>query len=137
MNKYILKFSEEVVEEPVIAQTILETKAIINIIRATVDYDEGTMVVEIEGDEKTRNKVVETLKKKGVQVSRLSKTIINDEEKCVACGACIAVCPANVISFDKEKNIILDKDKCHRCGICIQVCPRRALSIQEQNGEDE
>jgi NAD-dependent dihydropyrimidine dehydrogenase PreA subunit len=137
MNKYILKFSQDVVEEPAIAKTILETKVVINILRAKVDYNEGTMVVSIEGDEKTQSKVVETLRKKGVSVSRLRKTIVNDLELCVSCGACISVCPAGVLSLDAEKNLVMEKEKCHRCGICVTVCPRRSLSIQEHNEEDE
>jgi formate hydrogenlyase subunit 6/NADH:ubiquinone oxidoreductase subunit I len=137
MNKYILKFSQDVVEEPAIAKTILETKVVINILRAKVDYNEGTMVVSIEGDEKTQSKVVETLRKKGVSVSRLRKTIVNDLELCVSCGACISVCPAGVLSLDSGKNLVMEKDKCHRCGICVDVCPRRSLSIQEHNEEDE
>jgi formate hydrogenlyase subunit 6/NADH:ubiquinone oxidoreductase subunit I len=95
------------------------------------------MVVSIEGDEKTRAKVVESLKKKGVSVTRLRKTIVNDLELCVSCGACISVCPAGVLSLDSEKNLVMEKEKCHRCGICVDVCPRRSLSIQEHNEEDE
>jgi L-aspartate semialdehyde sulfurtransferase ferredoxin len=137
MNKYILKFSQEVVEEPAIANAILETKTVINILRAKVDYNEGTMVVSIEGDEKTQAKVVAALKKKGVSVSKLRKTIVNDLERCVSCGACISVCPAGVLSLDSEKNLVIEKEKCHRCGICVTVCPRRSLSIQEHDEEDE
>jgi len=135
MNKYILKFSSDVVDEPAIAKTVLETKTVINILRATVDYDEGTMVVSIDGDEKAREKVVASLRKKGVEVTRIQRSIINDETRCVACGACISVCPAGVLSLGKDKSLIIEKEKCHRCGICVQVCPRRSLRIQEQNGE--
>src|SRR5512138_1215662 len=99
MNKYILRFSQDVVEEPAIAQAILETGVVVNILRAKVDYNEGTIVVSIEGDEKTKQKVIDSLKKRGVIVNKLSKTITIDEEKCVSCGACISVCPANVLSL--------------------------------------
>lgn len=131
MNKYTLKFSTDVVGSPVMADTILETGTVINILRAKVDYNEGTLVVSIQGNEDDQKKVVDLLARKGVEVRKLRRTVVNDEEKCVNCGACIAVCPAGVISFDRDRQIRLDKDKCHRCGICIEVCPRRALSIQE------
>jgi ferredoxin len=131
MNKYILKFSTEVVGSPLLAETILETGTAINILRAKVDYDEGTLVISVLGDEKKQSRVVEVLMKKGVDVSRLKKGIVNEEEKCVNCGACISVCPAGAISFDDKRSITLDKEKCHRCGVCVEVCPRRSLSIQE------
>jgi len=131
MNKYILKFSTEVVGSPMLAETILETGTVINILRAKVDYDEGTMVISVLGDEEAQRKVVEVLTRKGVDISRLKKGIVNEEEKCVNCGACISVCPAGAISFDDKRTIKLDREKCHRCGVCVEVCPRRSLSIQE------
>jgi len=131
MNKYILKFSPEVVGSPVLAETVLETGTVINILRAKVDYDEGTLVISVLGDEEKQKKVVEVLTRKGVDVSKLKKGIVNEEEKCVNCGACISVCPAGVITFDKDGSIKMDKEKCHRCGVCVEVCPRRSLSIQE------
>jgi len=63
MNKYVLKFPQDIVENPILSETILETGTIMNILRAKVDYNEGTIVVSILGDEKTQEKVVESLKK--------------------------------------------------------------------------
>jgi len=131
MNKYVLKFPQDIVENPILSETILETGTIMNILRAKVDYNEGTVVVSIAGDEETQRKVVELLEKKGVDVSRLKKSVVNDEEKCVSCGACIAVCPAGAISFNQKKEIEIERDKCHRCGVCVEACPRRSLSIQQ------
>ena len=131
MNKYILEFSPEVVGSPVLAETVLETGVVINILRAKVDYDEGTLVISILGDEETQKKAVDAIKSKGVEIRKLRRGVINNEEKCVNCGACISVCPAEAISFDKDRKIVIEKEKCHRCGICIQVCPRRSLTIQE------
>jgi len=131
MNKYVLKFPQDIVENPILSETILETGTIMNILRAKVDYNEGTIVVSILGDEKTQEKVVESLKKRGVEVSRLIKSIVNDREKCVSCGACIAVCPAGAISFNARQEIEIERDRCHRCEVCVEACPRRSLSIQQ------
>jgi L-aspartate semialdehyde sulfurtransferase ferredoxin len=131
MNKYVLNFPQDIVENPILSETILETGVLMNIIRARVDYNEGTVVVSIPGNEETQKKVVELLKRKGVEVSRLKKSIVNEEEKCVSCGACISVCPAGAISFNKNKEIEIEKDRCHRCGVCVEACPRRSLSIQQ------
>ena len=131
MNKYVLKFPQDVVENPILSETILETGVLMNILRAKVDYNEGTIVVSIMGDEETQKKVVDLLKKKGVDISKLRKGIVNEEDRCVSCGACIAVCPAGAISFTKDKNIAVEREKCHRCGVCVEACPRRSLSIQQ------
>jgi ferredoxin len=131
MNKYVLKFPQDIVENPILSETILETGVLMNILRAKVDYNEGTVVVSITGDEEAQKRVVDLLKKKGVDVSRLKKSVVNEEEKCISCGACIAVCPAGAISFNKNKEIEIERDRCHRCGVCVEACPRRSLSIQQ------
>lgn len=131
MNKYVLKFPQEIVEDPILSATILETGVLMNILRAKVDYNEGTVVVSIMGDEETQKKVVDLLKKKGVDVSRLKKSVVNEQDRCISCGACISVCPAGAISFNKNREIEIEKDKCHRCGVCVDACPRRSLSIQQ------
>ena len=49
-----------------------------------------------------------------------------DEEKCVGCGNCEYVCPAQAISMVAEKAKI-NANKCADCGACVQVCPHEAI----------
>ena len=51
-----------------------------------------------------------------------------DKEKCVGCGACVEVCPAQAISMVGGKAKI-NADKCVDCGRCAQVCPQGALYL--------
>ena len=45
--------------------------------------------------------------------------------KCIACGACAAVCPVDCIS---EGDIyIIDEDVCIDCGACQDECPTDAI----------
>jgi len=53
-------------------------------------------------------------------------------ERCVSCGACAAVCPAGVHSFEDGAHL-LDRRRCRVCGACVDRCPRAALSIKGQN----
>lgn len=130
MNKYLLKFPSDAVDSPIIAETVLKTGILVNILRAKVDYDEGTIIISIIGNEKQQKKVVDTFIKMGIEVSRLKKNINNDISKCVDCGACIALCPTSAISFNKDWSINVDGEKCIRCGVCVEACPLRSLSIQ-------
>ena len=50
-----------------------------------------------------------------------------DKEKCIGCGACIAVCPNEAISMKNGKAII-DQKKCNKCLQCIDICPVQAIS---------
>ena len=45
--------------------------------------------------------------------------------ECVACGACVDVCPNNAIACDDIA--VLDASKCVDCGACIDECPSAAI----------
>lgn len=51
-------------------------------------------------------------------------------KKCVSCGECIKHCPADAISFDKDKKAVIDETKCIGCGECIVVCAAEAVQIR-------
>lgn len=57
-------------------------------------------------------------------------TLKLDQEKCVACGACLLVCPHAVLSLTNGKIDIVNRDACMECGACSQNCPVNALSVQ-------
>ena len=128
-SKYLLKYPTDVSDAPVISKTVLKTGVMLNILRANVDYGEATLIVDILGDKKEQKKVVDYLRKEGVDVSKLEKNITNNVEKCVDCGACIALCPTQAISFKDDYSIKVNSDKCIRCGVCVEACPLRALEI--------
>ena len=48
-------------------------------------------------------------------------------ETCVACGACIEVCPVNALKLDGK--ISLDTKKCIGCANCVGVCPTMSLFV--------
>ncbi|MDU2065127.1 MAG: nitroreductase family protein [Sporomusaceae bacterium] len=50
-----------------------------------------------------------------------------DQEKCIRCGACAAVCPTSVIAVTKEDGPHAVSRRCIACGHCSAVCPTSAL----------
>ncbi|MDH5198164.1 MAG: diguanylate cyclase [Gemmatimonadota bacterium] len=51
---------------------------------------------------------------------------IND--RCVACMACVRVCPSDAIAVEDSDVWILD-DTCVRAGLCLEACPHDAVSV--------
>ncbi len=58
--------------------------------------------------------------------------------KCVACGLCPQICPANCIKLvpgeDKDGNRVplvyeIDEFRCIYCGYCQEVCPEDAIHV--------
>ena len=57
-----------------------------------------------------------------------------DPELCVACLACVRVCPTDAIAVSAEEPLLLqvEDEPCIRCGQCLQACPHGAVKV---NGE--
>ncbi|MGL5514953.1 MAG: DUF362 domain-containing protein [Sporomusa sp.] len=54
--------------------------------------------------------------------------IVVDQEKCVGCKKCSAVCPEQAITVSNKKASVTGK-KCIGCGECLTVCPLKATGM--------
>ena len=52
------------------------------------------------------------------------------KEECVACGACVDVCPEQAIIV--EDVAVVDEKKCLDCGACVDECPNNAIKLEEK-----
>lgn len=132
MVRILLKFSEKLVEQPITAQVILEHGIPVNIISGHIDSQGGEILAEIPS---TRfEKVVNAFREKGVTVT-IPELIEVDSEKCIACGACISICPVNTMAFAEDFSVVFNKEKCigSTCGTCVEACPVRAIKLIQQS----
>jgi L-aspartate semialdehyde sulfurtransferase ferredoxin len=134
MVRLLLKFSEEIVEQPIISQLILDLKVPINIITAHVDSKGGEVLAEVSAE--AADKVVKALRKKGVIVT-MPKLIEVDMDKCLSCGSCIALCPVEAITQAEDRSVVFNKEKCvgSTCSACVDACPARAIKSAKQHAE--
>lgn len=135
MVRILLRFSEELVEQPITSQIILELKVPINIITAYVNSKGGEILADVPDE--ALEKIVKAFRKRGVTVS-LPKLIEVDSEKCVNCGACVALCPVEAITIADDCSIVFNKEKCvgSTCSACVDACPTRAIkSVKQVNSE--
>jgi diguanylate cyclase (GGDEF)-like protein len=49
-----------------------------------------------------------------------------EPDLCVACLACVRVCPADAVAVEGERVRIVD-EACTRCGACVPACPHVAI----------
>ena len=49
-----------------------------------------------------------------------------EPERCVACLACVRVCPADAVAVEGQSVHIVD-EACTRCGLCLPACPHDAI----------
>ncbi|MCD4845186.1 MAG: 4Fe-4S binding protein [Methanosarcinales archaeon] len=129
--KFLLFVTPEIIARPLIAETVLETGALLNVDRADIKPSGGEIIIDVPRDK--YDEVTAALIKRGAKIIPLEQPVIKDDEECINCGACISVCPTGVISFDEEWCVVMDVSKCIQCGLCITMCPHGALKVVKQN----
>jgi ferredoxin len=66
----------------------------------------------------------------GLHVEPLSKSVSQNADKCVHCGACTAFCPTGSLYFDRDSwKVLFDPEKCNGCELCVSACPARAMEV--------
>jgi heterodisulfide reductase subunit A-like polyferredoxin len=127
--KVKLRYSHEAASKPILAEIILKTGLLINIIEAKLTPKEGEMVIDIATQGQALKRALEYLRAAGLEVTELRSLVEVDRERCISCGACISPCPSRAIRFDESLDIEIDERRCIGCGICVRACPRKAIQL--------
>ncbi len=131
-----LKFPPEIVEKPIVYRLVKDYNLAFNILKAIITPGkEGIMILELISDNKENlERGLEFLKQVGVEVQPLGQQVLKNEEICIHCGACTAVCPTGALSVDRTTfKVVFNPEKCTACGFCVSACVTKAMEIHIQS----
>ena len=116
--------------KPVIYHLVRDYDLVPNILRAQIQPgQQGRMLLEVTGRKEDFSAGVAFLEAQGLAVREAASDILLDEETCVTCGLCTAVCRSGALTL-ADDSLVFDKDKCVYCEACVQACPRRAVTLR-------
>jgi len=130
-KKIVIRYGADIVDKPVVYSLVKDFDLAFNIMRARVSpRREGLVVLDLTGKKKNFDRAIRYLKDLGLNVEPLSKSVTQNTDKCVHCGACLAFCSTDALYIDKKTmKVIFDPEKCNGCGLCVKGCPTRAMEI--------
>ncbi len=130
-RKVVIRYTPEVVDQPIIYQLVKRYDLVVNILKAQVfPRREGVLVLELSGEKRNFDDGIRFLQETGLKVEPLSKSVSQNAEKCVHCGACTAFCPTEAMTFDRQTmKVLFDPEKCNGCEFCVAACPARAMEV--------
>ncbi|MDR2909780.1 MAG: 4Fe-4S binding protein [Bacteroidales bacterium] len=130
-KRYILNFPPESGDKPLSYCLVKDYDISINILKAEVyPGKRGSLLLELQGKKENIQKGVEYLTAQNIICEPLEKRIHFQEEKCIDCGNCTAVCFAGALTMDKVNwKLDFDKEKCVVCELCIPACPLKLFYI--------
>jgi len=130
-KKIVIRYTPDIVQQPIICQLVKQYDLTFNILKARIfPRREGVIVLELSGLKDNFEQGIHFLKEAGLKVEPLSKSVSQNIDKCVHCGACTGFCPTGALSFEKQTlKVLFDAEKCTGCELCVSACPVRAMEI--------
>ena len=130
-KKIVIRYEADIVDKPVVYTLVKDFDLAFNIMRAGVSpRREGLVVLDLNGKKKDFDRAIRYMKDLGLNVEPLSKSVTQNVDKCVHCGACLAFCSTSALHIDKKTmKVIFDPEKCNGCALCVKGCPARAMEI--------
>lgn len=126
----LLIFKKEIMYKPIIYRIARDFDIIFNILEAKIFPKlEGRIILELRGERNSIEKTLEYFRNEGVSIEILADLIKRDDQKCVHCGACTAVCRVDALYINRDTmEVEFNPAKCVACGLCRIACPVNAMS---------
>jgi len=127
----ILRFGKQTWDKPVIYGLSRSCDMVFTILESMVlPRQDAYAIMRLSGPQREYFKAVKFLDEMGVTIEEVPDNIRRDEEGCVHCGSCTAVCPTGALSLTPETfKIGLNKAKCVACGQCVRACPVKVMHV--------
>lgn len=127
-----LNFPPETSDRPMMCHLSRKFDLTFNILKARISpRREGHMVMELSGREEDFEGGLRYLREHGIKITPVAQQISRDEESCLHCGLCTALCPSKALYLDAVTHkIVFDSDKCTGCGMCTKICPVAAMNVE-------
>jgi ferredoxin len=127
----VLRFPPEIVDQPIVYRLVKDFNLVFNILKAMITPGkEGIMILELSGDRENLEKGLKFLTDVGVDVKTIAQQVAKNEEVCIHCGACTAVCPTGALFVDRQTfEVIYNPEKCTACGFCVSACITKAMEV--------
>jgi ferredoxin len=131
-KRIVLTFPPDLTDQPLTYHLIKDFDLVINILRAKIiPGEEGKLLIELSnGSPENIQAGIDFLKSKGVIVEPVSKEIVLEENECIHCGACTAVCPSKALAIaPPDWKLCFDKEECIVCEMCVKACPMQIIQV--------
>ena len=127
-----LTFPPEISDQPLVYNLVRRYDLEFNILQAKISPNkEGSLTLELSGKPDLYRAGIEYLRENKISARLVSRSVSRDENACMHCGACTALCPTKALSVDPVSRLVrFNKKACTACGQCAQVCPVHAPQVE-------
>ena len=130
-KRYVLTFPSDNTNEPITYNLVKQFDIKINIIKAKINAgEEGTLLLEMDAQQQNISDAKKYLEDNHISCQSVEKKIHWNEDECMHCGACTAVCFSQALTMDTEtRQLNFNTEKCIVCELCVKACPLRLFEI--------
>jgi ferredoxin len=127
-----LRFPPESSGQPMMYHLARHFDLTFNILQANINpRREGHMILELSGTREHYRQGVTYLQEQGIRVTPVANEISRNEESCMHCGLCTALCPSKALHLNLTTRMVdFDQEKCTACNMCVTLCPVHAMIME-------
>jgi len=131
-RRVVLHFPSELIDQPIISNTVKRYNLEFNILKASIAPPEGgLLVLELQGGKKDVGEALDYLKELNIRIENLSRDITRRDDACVHCGVCVAICPSDALVLNTTSwEVDFLPEKCVACELCVKACPYAAMEVR-------